>query len=155
MPKKSVTFSVDESLNKKIKALQEKIENESGNKLSFSELLSVIAEKGIKKIDASYTFSPQSKEMDKDMIHVIIEAKLLKIGVDALETVGNTLQEKYGCHFGDCYEHPEYLKEILEDIFGESHYTIINSIVGEIKKNNLDEQLCDFIVCLQNNDATK
>ena len=124
-------------------------------KMNFSELLNAIAENGIKKIEASYAFSPQNIEVDKDLIHVIIEAKLLKIGVNALETVGNSLQEKYGCHLGDCYEHPEYLKEILEDVFGESHYTIVNSIIDEIKKHNLDDKLCDFIVCMQEENATK
>lgn len=151
--KKPVSFTLDEDLFNKVKVLQSRIEKEIGKKLSISELLNALTEKGIKRIESTYAFSQPIHDIDKDLVHVIIETSLLKIGVDALEQVSNTLQEKYGCFLGDCYHHPEYLKEALEGIYGNSHDEIINSIVTEISKNTLNEKLSGFITCLQDKNA--
>ena len=153
MVKKPVTFTLDEVLFNKVKELQTRIEREIGKKLSISELLNALTEKGTKKIESTYAFSQPIQDIDKDLIHVIIETSLLKIGVEALEEVSSTLQEKYDCFLGDCLHHPEYLKEVLEDIYGNSHYEIVNAIIKEINKNTLDEKLSEFTTCLQDKNA--
>ena len=153
MTKKPVSFTLDEILFDQVKELQKRIEKEIGKKLSISELLNALTEKGTKRIESTYAFSQPIQDMDKDLIHVIIETSLLKIGVEALEEVSSTLQEKYECFLGDCLYHPEYLKEVLENIYGNSHYEIVNTIIKEINKNSLDEKLREFTTYLQDKNA--
>lgn len=153
MAKKPVSFTLDEVLFNKVKELQTNIEKEIGKKLSISELLNALTEKGTNRIESTYSFSQPIQDIDKDLIHVIIETSLLKIGVEALEEVSGTLQEKYGCYIGDCLHHPEYLKEVLESIYGNAHYEIVDAIIKEINKNSLDEKLSEFTTSLQDKNA--
>lgn len=68
----------------------------------------------------------------KALVAFVIEKTLLKIGKTALDQISNTLYEEHSCYLGDCYEHPEYLAKILNDLFGKSHTVIIESIKNEL-----------------------
>ena len=68
----------------------------------------------------------------KALVAFVIEKSLLKIGKSTLDQVSNTLYEEYHYNFGDCYEHPEYLAKVLNELFGKSHIVIIESIKKEL-----------------------
>ncbi len=74
-----------------------------------------------------------SKEM-KTVVVLAVEHTLLKIGKKTLEKVQEEMHQKYKCDISDCYEHPEYLGEILKDLFGDSYH----EVVGDVNKY-LDE----------------
>jgi len=74
-----------------------------------------------------------SKEM-KTVVVLAIEHTLLKIGKKTLEKVQEEIHQKYKCDISDCYEHPEYLGNILKDLFGDSY----NDVVRDVNKY-LDE----------------
>jgi hypothetical protein len=65
---------------------------------------------------------------------LFIEKSLLAVGKPVYDEVANALKKKYDCYLPDCYDHPEYLKKILQDLFGKSSNTMIESI-----KNHLEE----------------
>ncbi len=74
-------------------------------------------------------------EVQKALVSLSIERTLRAISNATCEEVGNRLYAKYKCYFVDCLEHPEYLKDILDQIFGPSHESIIQSIerfLGEL-----------------------
>ncbi|TVL97622.1 MAG: hypothetical protein CV087_22125 [Candidatus Brocadia sp. WS118] len=73
------------------------------------------------------------------LVSFTIEQALLEIGQSAVDEVGSRLYEKHGCYFSDCLEHPEYLSEILGEIFGSSHVAIVRSI-GERLAEFEDQQ---------------
>ena len=73
-----------------------------------------------------------SEHARKALVTFVIEKALLKIGKTTLDQVSNTLYEEHHCYFGDCYEHPEYLAKILNDLFGKSHTVIVESIKNEL-----------------------
>ncbi len=50
----------------------------------------------------------------------------------AFDQVTSRLYEQYRCYLGDCYEHPEYLAEVLKRLFGNSHTIIVESIKKEL-----------------------
>lgn len=75
----------------------------------------------------------ESGDVRKALISLAIENALLEVSNATLEEVGNRLYAKYHSYFMDCLEHPEYLNDILNQVFGPSHESIIKSI-----KKNLD-----------------
>lgn len=72
----------------------------------------------------------------KALISFVVERVLLDVGKLALDDVEDRLYKKYQCYFSDCYEHPEYLRDILYEIFGDG----CNSITAKIQKRLADLQ---------------
>jgi two-component system chemotaxis response regulator CheY len=68
------------------------------------------------------------------LISVIVEQTLLEIGNSVAQKVGDRLYAKHGCYFSDCLAHPEYLKDVLQEIFGNASSAVIKKI-----KENLIE----------------
>lgn len=61
-------------------------------------------------------FSPRSfgpNETRSALVSVSIESALLATGVDIYEKVSKLLMNDYECHILNCYQHPEYLNEVL------------------------------------------
>ncbi len=48
------------------------------------------------------------------LISVVVESALLGSGMETYEKVVQLLEEKYHGIMPDCYDHPEYLDEILQ-----------------------------------------
>ena len=70
------------------------------------------------------------------------------MGKPEYETVAYVLYEKYQCHIPDCYEKPEYLKEVLKELYGESYNVIINSIEQNLKEVISDKRTEIFLQVL-------
>jgi hypothetical protein len=83
----------------------------------------------------------RTRLVDKVVVSLAIEQAVLSTGKNALEQVGNKLHAKYGCSFSDCLEHPQYLKDVLEEMFGNSYKSVILSI-----NNNLQESKDNMII---------
>jgi len=64
----------------------------------------------------------------KTLVTLAIEKTLLEINKIYLEKFESMIYEKHRCPISDCYEHPEYLNEVLKEIFGNSYREIIASI---------------------------
>jgi hypothetical protein len=72
------------------------------------------------------------KQVIRALIAFSVEKVLSDIGKPILDKVVNRLYEKHQCYFADCYEHPNYLNDVLRDVFGSSCYTIAQSIKTEL-----------------------
>jgi len=70
----------------------------------------------------------------KTLVSFVITDVLLKIGPSTNNEVGDRLYAKYSCYFSDCLEHPEYLKDILQEIFGNGSTAVIKVIREELVK---------------------
>lgn len=73
-------------------------------------------------------------EARKALVSVVIEKSLLIFGKPVYEKVIEILKKEYKCYLPDCYENPEYLREILERLYGNAHKTIIESINKELEE---------------------
>lgn len=71
---------------------------------------------------------PSEYNVQKALVALAIETVLFDIGKPAHDEVIGKLVEDYKCYFPDCYDHPEYLKKILQDIYGNRAPTIIELI---------------------------
>jgi len=74
-----------------------------------------------------------------------MEAALLKIGKPTYEKILHDLYEKYHCNLTDCYEHPEYLNEVLRKLYGNAHDTIVKSINEELEEFSYKEPIKKFL----------
>jgi len=83
--------------------------------------------------------------MQKTMVTLTIKNSLLELGVHEFDTVLAMLQKDFNCTLEDCYEHPEYLKQVLQDLFGDSYQDILNSIKMNMKEISLQKSTKNFI----------
>ena len=81
----------------------------------------------------------------KALVAVVVEKALLKIGKDTLDQVSNSLYEKHRCYLGDCYEHPEYLNEILKKLYGNAHDAIVKSIKKQLDEFSNHKHIARFL----------
>ena len=62
------------------------------------------------------------------LVGLAIEKTLSEINKSYLDKFEGAIYERYHCSTSDCYEHPEYLNEILKEIFGNSYMEVIKSV---------------------------
>ena len=77
---------------------------------------------------------PKDYDIYKGLTILAIEKTLLGIGKPIYDKVIGMLNKNYHCYLTDCYEHPEYLSEILKKLYGNSHNEIIESIKIQLKE---------------------
>jgi hypothetical protein len=87
-------------------------------------------------------------QLKKALVAFTIEKTLLDMGQPILEIVTKKLTDDYGCYLPDCYDHPEYLKRVLSDLFGNSHTAIINSIKSALDEFSQQGPIHRFIAAL-------
>lgn len=68
---------------------------------------------------------------NKMLFAAAVEDALNDMGGPTLEMVNLRLIQKYKCSVSDCLEHPDYLKNVLNDVFGYADIAVI----AKIKKN--------------------
>lgn len=81
----------------------------------------------------------------KALMTLTVKNILLNIGKPILEKVTSKLYDKYRCHIPDCFDHPEYLKNVLQEIFGDSCLVVILSINNELDEFAHHEGMNEFL----------
>ena len=87
-------------------------------------------------------------QIKKALVSFAIEKSLLEMGEPVFQKVTKTLMDDYNCYIPDCYEHPEYLKRVLGDIYGNAHQSIINSIKRDLAEFSAQGPVQKFILAL-------
>jgi len=93
-------------------------------------------------------------DVRKGLVFIAIEETLMKISRNDYERVVTRLMTKYNCYIPDCYHHPEYLKDILEGLYGESSGQIINQIEKRLKKFSNQSRVNAFLTKLSGREPT-
>ena len=88
-------------------------------------------------------------QIRKALVAFAIDKALTNMGKPVFEKVANTLKDDYNCYIPDCYEHPEYLKRILSDLYGNAHVAIIVSIKNSLQEFTQHESISKFISVLE------
>ena len=83
-------------------------------------------------------------------VAVSVEKALLEIGKFELDSVVYRLKENYHCEIFDCLDHPEYLKQILCELFGNSYQDILKSIHESLERTSMEQPLVHFLNVLDN-----
>lgn len=86
------------------------------------------------------------QRMKKTMVTLALKNTLLQLGVQELDKVVDLLQKDYNCTLEDCYEYPQYLKQVLQDLFGNSYRDYILSSLTENMRDIMSQQsIKDFL----------
>ncbi|HYL66316.1 MAG TPA: hypothetical protein VEU72_04110 [Nitrosopumilaceae archaeon] len=86
--------------------------------------------------------------MYKELVTVVIEKALLNIGMYVYNTIVQILKNEYQCQISDCYEHPEYLHQVIKKHFSSAHKDIVDSINKDLRnsiKNQITKRFLDII----------
>ena len=83
----------------------------------------------------------ERKQLMKALAALAIERVLLDAGKPIFEKVSNKLQKEHKCYIPDCYDHPDYLGDVLKSIFGNSYVTIVEQIKRELVEYSDDKDM--------------
>ena len=74
-------------------------------------------------------------DSSKSIVVLAIEEVLNEFGTATFETVVARLYQKHHCLLMDCYEKPQYLQAVLEELYGRCHVVILESIKKYLEKD--------------------
>ena len=89
------------------------------------------------------------KEMIEELITLSVEHALLKMGNPELELVKSRLKKEYNCEISDSLKHPEYLKKILNELFGNAYQDILKTINERLQKTSMDKPIIQFLTIME------
>lgn len=89
-----------------------------------------------------------SDQTKKVFVDIAIQKALLESGSVTLERVNNRLFEIYRSDLSDCYDNPEYLREVLKDVFGDSHTRVVDAIKIRLQSISHHKQIEVFLLKL-------
>lgn len=96
-------------------------------------------------INSDITPNDLKMRINQDFVSITIEKILMDISPDTYHKVMDILNKKQ--HY-PIYDHPESIKKILKDLFGESHTEIINKIKIELERHVVDKEILRFVTTL-------
>lgn len=79
------------------------------------------------------------------LVTLVIERNLLDVSEPLYEKVVTILKKEYNCYLPDCYEHPEYLTEILKRLYGNAYHTIVVSINKQLEEFTYNKPISKFL----------
>lgn len=85
-------------------------------------------------------------EAKRALVVLAIEKTLLEVGRTTYDEVLGKLNENYGCYLSDCYDHPEYLSNVLKELYGQSSLAIIKSIQKYLAQTSTQDDITKFII---------
>jgi hypothetical protein len=86
---------------------------------------------------------------------VAVYMALLDLGMKDFEKIRQKLYDYYGRTIADCYNHPEYLREVLEELYGNKSNEIVKSIRKYFGKEIENESVSDFLEVLSEKESKK
>ena len=89
-----------------------------------------------------------SDQTKKVFVDIAVQKALLESGSVTLERVSNKLFEIYRSNLSDCYNNPEYLREVLKDVLGEDHTRIVDAIRAQLQSVSHHKQIEVFLLNL-------
>ncbi len=88
-------------------------------------------------------------QVQKALVAFAIEKALLDMGKPVFDKVAKTLEKDYHCYIPDCYDHPEYLKRVLCDLYGNAYGAILNSIKASLRDFSHQRPIQKFVCALE------
>lgn len=90
-------------------------------------------------------FEIKDEVIRRALVTLAIERTLIDMGKPVFDEVTSRLFHNYHCYIPDCYDHPEYLKKILKDIYGNAHSTIVESIKEKLEEFFHNKPIAEFV----------
>ena len=84
-------------------------------------------------------------QIKKAIVAISIEIVLLEMGKPVFDTFTKKLYKNYNCYIPDCSDHPEYLDQILKEMYGSSYKTIVDKITELLVEFSYQKSVAEFI----------
>jgi len=91
---------------------------------------------------------PTQYEIDKALVSKAIEHTLLGMGQDVYDKVVKRLEDD-GFYISDCFDFPENLNKILNELYGSCYTKIIHSIHVWLGDSSSNQLISDFLVAVK------
>lgn len=62
------------------------------------------------------------------VVAISVEIVLMRKGGPQYQLALARLERDYGCKVFDCFDHPQYLKSVLQDVYGKDYSDLIEKI---------------------------
>jgi len=90
------------------------------------------------------------EQIKKALITITIERVLLEMGKPVLDAFTKKLYKNYNCYIPDCFDHPEYLSQILKEMYGKSSKTLVSEIMDDLVEFSDQKPIANFIKIICN-----
>ena len=87
-------------------------------------------------------------QIKKALITISVEQALLEMGTPVLDEVTRALYSKYNCYIPDCLEHPDYLKSVLKNLYGNGYSSIVSSIHKYLDEFINQKPIEEFLIAI-------
>ncbi|HWP78359.1 MAG: hypothetical protein AB1299_02755 [Thermoproteota archaeon] len=85
----------------------------------------------------------------KPVVAISVEIVLMRKGGPQYQLVLARLEKYYDCKIFDCFEHPDYLKYVLREVYGDEYEKIIEQIEWELGESVSDPDVKKFLDVLK------
>ncbi len=85
----------------------------------------------------------------KALVTISIEVVLMRAGGPQYFLILSRLERDYDCKIADCFEHPEYLKNVLKDVYENSYGGILDDLEAELGEIASEKEIRSFLNTLR------
>ena len=101
-----------------------------------------------KTLNQNFGYGVNDTVVQKAIVTVAIEKVLLDIGKPTYDKVLRALYTEYHSYLPDCYDHPEYLADVLRQTYGRSYKSIIKNIERELIEFSYKHKIQNFLTIM-------
>ena len=87
-------------------------------------------------------------QIKKALVTISVEQALLEMGTPVLDEVTRALYSNYNCYIPDCLDHPDYLKSVLKDLYGNGYSNIVSSIHKHLDEFATQKPIEEFLIAI-------
>jgi len=87
-------------------------------------------------------------QMKKTIVILAMKNTFLELGLEEYDKIILMLQKDHNCTLEDCYDQPEVLKMVLQDLLGDSYDDVMNSLKENIKNISSHKSTENFLDAL-------
>ncbi len=85
----------------------------------------------------------------KALVAISVEVVLMRMSGPQYFLALSRLERDYECKIADCFDHPEYLKNVLKDVYGNSYDRILGDLEAEMGEIVSEKEIKDFLNALR------
>ena len=107
-------------------------------------------------MDKRHLFLPHAKATKmsenpyKAVVAISVEVVLMRKGGPQYQLAVARLERDYECKIFDCFDHPEYLKSVLQDVYGKDYSDLVEKIEMELGESASEKDIAEFLGVLKN-----
>ena len=88
--------------------------------------------------------------MKKTIVVLAMKNTFLELGLEEYDKIVLMLQKDHNCTLEDCYDNPEALKQVLQDLLGDAYPDVMGSLKDNIKNISSHKSTENFLDALSN-----